>query len=307
MPELPEVETVARTLAPDVCGRRIETMTVLEPRSWQGGTSAAAIARHHPIIQAVSRRGKLLLLHFGGAAGAPAGCGATWPACYTREGMQSGRPPLAGSTPDEVTGLAIHLRMTGGLFPQPRGASAQKHTRLIIDLDDGTRVFFNDMRKFGSARAISGRELAAWDFWKELGPDPLEMSVEAFCTAMLASGRQIKSLLLDQGTIAGVGNIYAAESLFAAGIRPDARGCDISPERLKKLHCVLREILLEAIRECGSTISDYRNAHGDAGSFQNHFRVYGRGGLPCHGCGSILLSARIGGRGTVWCPNCQKP
>ena len=84
------------------------------------------------------------------------------------------------------------------------------------------------------------------------------------------------------------------------------RGCDISTRRLKKLHGILVEILLEAIRECGSTISDYRNAHGDAGSFQNRFHVYGRGGLPCHNCGSMLLSARIGGRGAVWCPQCQK-
>ncbi len=306
MPELPEVETIARTLAPDVCGRRIAGISILEPRSWQGGISAKIIADAHPGIRAVSRRGKLLLLHFGESRCASSGWNGAWPACCTKNGMHSGRPPLIGSTQDEVTGLAFHLRMTGGLFPQPHGAGAQKHTRLIIDLDDGTRVFFNDMRKFGSARAISGRELAAWTFWNTLAPDPLEIDAETFCARMKASGRQIKTLLLDQETIAGVGNIYAAESLFAAGMRPDARGCDIPPERLKKLHGILVEILLEAIRECGSTISDYRNAHGDAGSFQNRFHVYGRGGLPCHVCGSILLSARIGGRGTVWCPKCQK-
>ena len=305
MPELPEVETIARTLAPDVCGRRIEKITVLEPRSWQGGRRAEEAAGRHPLICAVSRKGKLLLMHFGENI-ASSGWNGAWPACYTGDGMQNGTPHLIGSTQDEVTGLAFHLRMTGGIFPQPGGTNAQKHTRLIIDLDDGTRVFFNDMRKFGSARAISGRELAAWDFWNALAPDPLEISAEQFCVAMHASGRQIKTLLLDQETIAGVGNIYAAESLFAAGIRPDMRGCDISTRRLKKLHGILVEILLEAIRECGSTISDYRNAHGDAGSFQNRFHVYGRGGLPCHNCGSMLLSARIGGRGTVWCPQCQK-
>ncbi len=314
MPELPEVETVARTLAPDVCGRRITAVRVLEPRAWQGGISAAAVASLHPRIQAVSRRGKLLLLHFGEAE-ACAGAqevslqqdAGAWPRCYTADGAREGTPQLTGRDAGAITGLAFHLRMTGGLFPHPRGTDAQKHTRLIFDLDDGTRVFFNDARKFGAARALCGQELASWDFWNTLGPEPLEISGTAFCARLHASGRQIKSLLLDQKVLAGVGNIYAAESLFSAGIRPDTRGSDLSPTRLKKLHARLVEILLQAIRDCGSTISDYRNAHGDVGAFQNRFHVYGRSGQACHACGTILASSRVGGRGTVWCPKCQKP
>ncbi|MBP3730047.1 MAG: bifunctional DNA-formamidopyrimidine glycosylase/DNA-(apurinic or apyrimidinic site) lyase [Mailhella sp.] len=312
MPELPEVETIARTLAPDICGRRITAIRVLEKRSWQGHATPDDIARMQPLICAVSRRGKLLLLHFGEACrpcsskelAVPDSADA-WPLRYAGSVIECGRPEAEPENAHQLTGIAFHLRMTGGLFPQAGETAVQKHTRIIFELSDGTRLFFNDARKFGSARALSGQELKGWPFWQELGPEPLEISDETFA-ARFKCKRQVKSLLLDQKIIAGVGNIYAAESLFAAGIRPDSRGNELSDERLKKLHRCLVEILLRAIRECGSTISDYRSAHGDAGSFQNSFRVYGREGQKCLACGSELCSARIGGRSTVWCPRCQK-
>ena len=317
MPELPEVETVARTLAPEVCGRRIVDIKVAEPRSWQGNVPPQAVAAMRPCISAAGRRGKLLLLFFGSGEDSPPPAetcladipapqeASAWPLRYTRQGVLRGRPDPAAESGLPLNGLAFHLRMTGGLFVHPQGADPLAHTRIIFDLDDGSRLFFDDTRKFGGVRALCARELEAWEFWQKLGPEPLEMG-EAEFVARMRSRRQIKALLLDQQVVAGVGNIYAAESLFRAGIRPDARGDEISAAKLKKLHRSLVEILLLAIRECGSSIRDYRNAHGDAGAFQNTFRVYGREGQPCMACGNMLRHARIGGRATVWCPKCQK-
>jgi len=314
MPELPEVETVARTLAPQVCGRRIVGISVFNAGTWQGGTAAGEVESLSPRIRGVGRRGKLLLLHFG-EGGAEAGenveeisvptCAEQWPLFYSAEGIEQGRLELAGKTPREVTALAFHLRMTGRLFVYPQGTEPGPHTRVVFDLDDGRRLFFDDTRKFGQVRALCESELDDWNFWLELGPEPLEMTPEEFALRF-SSRRAVKALLLDQAVLAGVGNIYADESLFRAGIRPDARGCDIEAERLKALHRALVDVLLLSIRECGSSIRDYRTARGDVGAFQNSFFVYGRAGELCRICGTKLEAARVSGRATVFCPRCQK-
>lgn len=314
MPELPEVETVARTLAPQVCGRRIVGISVFNAGTWQGGTEAGEVESLSPRIRGVGRRGKLLLLHFG-EGGAEAGENVEeipvptraeqWPLFYSAVGIEQGRLELAGKAPREVTALAFHLRMTGRLFVYPLGTEPGPHTRVVFDLDDGRRLFFDDTRKFGQVRALCESELDAWNFWRELGPEPLEMTPEEFASPF-SSRRAVKSLLLDQAVLAGVGNIYADESLFRAGIRPDARGCDIEAERLKALHRALVDVLLLSIRECGSSIRDYRTARGDVGAFQNSFFVYGRAGETCRLCGTKLEAARVAGRATVFCPQCQK-
>lgn len=314
MPELPEVETVARTLAPQVCGRRIAGISVLNAGTWQGGTEAGGVESLKPRIRGVGRRGKLLLLHFG--EGGPEACGAgeeiavpteagQWPLFYSAAVIEQGRLPLEGKTPDDVTALAFHLRMTGRLFVYPQGTEPGIHTRVIFDLDDGRRLFFDDTRKFGQVRAICGKELDGWNFWRGLGPEPLEATPEEFASRF-TSRKAVKALLLDQGVLAGVGNIYADESLFRAGIRPEAKGCDIGPERLEKLRQALVDVLLLSIRECGSSIRDYRTARGDVGAFQNSFYVYGRAGGECRVCGTALASSRVAGRATVFCPKCQK-
>ncbi len=305
MPELPEVETVARTLAPQVCGRRIAAVNVLNAGTWQGEVPASEVSAAGFVITAAGRRGKLLLLHLSrGAAALPASCPETeipvpsdaslWPLVYTAGGVVHGRPALDGKDPGEVTALAFHLRMTGRLFVYPAGTAPEKHTRVVFTLDDGRLLFFDDTRKFGQVRALSTWEMERWAFWRELGPEPLEVSDEAFA-ARFSSGRAVKALLLDQSVVAGVGNIYSDESLFRAGIRPDA-----------PLHHALVEVLLESIRDCGSSIRDYRTARGDVGAFQNRFRVYGRAGEKCAVCGRKLASGRVAGRATVWCAHCQK-
>lgn len=313
MPELPEVETVARTLAPQVCGRRIVEIVVLNAGTWQGGTAAGEVAGRQPYIKGIGRRGKLLVMYLGGEVPGSLATGEEisvptsaeqWPLFYSGAGVEQGRLELAGEDPSEVTALAFHLRMTGRLFVYPQGTEPRAHTRVIFELDDGRRLFFDDTRKFGQVRALCGAELDTWKFWRELGPEPLEMSGEAFA-GRFASRKAVKALLLDQSIVAGVGNIYADESLFRAGIRPDARGCDLTQERLAVLHRALVEVLLLSIRECGSSIRDYRTARGDVGAFQNSFFVYGRAGEACRVCGTKLESARTAGRATVFCPKCQ--
>ena len=311
MPELPEVETVARTLAPQVCGRRIVGISVLNAGTWQGGTAAVEVESLKLRIRGVGRRGKLLLLHFGeegqgeAVAEIPVPTSVEqWPLIYSAAGIEQGRPSLEGQRPDEVTALAFHLRMTGRLFVYPQGTEPGPHTRVIFDLDDGRRIFFDDTRKFGQVRALCQQELDEWKFWCELGPEPLEISPQEFST-LFTLRKAVKALLLDQNVVAGVGNIYADESLFRAGIRPDAKGNTISADRLEALHKALVEVLLLSIRECGSSIRDYRTARGDVGAFQNSFYVYGRAGEKCRRCGTTLESSRVAGRATVFCPNCQ--
>jgi formamidopyrimidine-DNA glycosylase len=171
-------------------------------------------------------------------------------------------------------------------------------------------MFFDDMRTFGFCRVVRAEDLNAWPFWAGLGPEPLEGKTDDLAGHLAVAFKNrrgaIKAALLDQSVVAGVGNIYADEALFRAGIRPDARACSVSEAYLRKLAGDLRDILHLSIRECGSSIRDYRDANGQAGAFQNSFAVYGRKGHPCQSCWQPLQSARIGGRGTVFCERCQR-
>ncbi len=272
MPELPEVETIARTLEPLVAGRCIRGVQVLLAKTWQGDIDPGAVEGRR--ILGTARRAKLLLIRFAPSDG-------------------------------PATGMAFHLKMTGRLFVFPEGTPPEPHTRLILDLDDGSRLFFDDTRTFGYARCISPEALARWPFWQRLGPEPLDIGEAAFLALFAGRNRAMKALLLDQTVIAGVGNIYADESLFRAGIRPDARASGVSRAKLRQLRRHLADVLRESIAACGSSIRDYRTARGDAGAFQNAFRVYGRAGQACTVCGKPLSQGRIAGRTTVWCSSCQ--
>ena len=296
MPELPEVETIARTLRPQIEGKRISALELLLTRSLQGETELFSRIRGCKIDR-VLRRAKLLLL-FLSTADAPAHAG-------EKTEKNGGEPSLV---------LAFHLKMTGGFCILPEGTPPQKHTRIIFDLEQGghpaTRLFFNDIRTFGFCRVMRPGELNAWPFWRALGPEPLEGEAEALAAHLALSFRQrrgaVKAALLDQSLIAGIGNIYADESLFRAGIRPDVPAGSISEAKLLKLAKAIQDILLLSIQECGSSIRDYKDANGKAGAFQNSFAVYGRKGLPCPLCGQTLESARIAGRSTVFCADCQQ-
>jgi formamidopyrimidine-DNA glycosylase len=199
--------------------------------------------------------------------------------------------------------------MTGSFFVHPAGAAPLKHTRLMFDLGPDGSLFFDDTRTFGYCRLMRPSELLHWPFWAKLGPEPLGMPPGALAAHLAAAfaGRRsaVKSLLLNQEIVAGVGNIYADESLFQAGRAPTAKADDIPPARLEALAASLQAILRQSIKECGSSIRDYRDALGKAGAFQNSFAVYGRKGERCTRCGAPLAHARVAGRATVYCPKCQ--
>ena len=281
MPELPEVETIARGLEQRLAGRRIRGVDVADPAVVHGQPLAQFSRRlAGRDILGVGRRGKLLVVQLSG--------------------------PLV---------LAAHLRMTGRFVlldeiaepPRPRAVF-----HLVPSGDPKAPagpLLFADTRRFGTLCALTPEELGRWPFYARMGPEPLDLDAEAFL-ARLKGPRgkrraRIKALLLDQTTIAGVGNIYADEALFASGIRPDRPAHRIADARLARLLEALQRVLLRAIAENGSSIRDYRDAGGDAGAFQNSFRVYGLAGTPCSACGSTLKRTTVAGRGTTYCPNCQ--
>ncbi len=287
MPELPEVETVVRTLRPQVLNARILGVELLRP--------SIVLPESLPLeslcgcrISAVDRRGKLILLRMLAESG--------------RDGGPE-RPDL----------LVVHLRMTGRLMPHPAGTPPHAHTRCLFHLEgpQGSSVlFFDDVRAFGVLFAATDALLAAWPFWQELGPEPLAVPPDALARQLAPrfAGRRgaVKSLLLDQGVLAGIGNIYADEALFGAGIDPRRAAQTLDDQALLRLCRALQEVLRLSIAQCGSSIRDYRDANGNVGAFQNSFAVYGRGEESCHTCGRPLEKARIAGRATVFCPHCQR-
>lgn len=287
LPELPEVETVARTLAPHVTGCRVTGAEVLRasgvhPLSLPLETLAGLR------IAGVRRRGKLLLLELAADSRS-----------LPENAPAAPRPSL----------LAVHLRMTGRLLPRAAGSPPGAHTRWILDLQapDGAaqRLFFDDTRAFGTVLAATPALLDQWRFWRELGPEPLELDDAGF-DRQLRGRRAIKAALLDQRVVAGIGNIYADEALHRAGIDPRRPVAELQPAERRALLAALRAVLELSIAQCGSSIRDYRDADGNAGAFQNSFAVYGRGGQPCMGCGRPLARCRVAGRATVFCPVCQR-
>lgn len=280
MPELPEVETIRRTLAPQVEGRFIGKPVLLAQKTLQAGAEFWPLLEGARINKA-RRRGKLLLLEIG------------------------------DNKKDEII-AAFHLKMTGRLFTHPLDVEPHKHTKITMDLcpEPGSapeaRLFFDDMRTFGYCRLMRPQTLPDWPFWAKLGLEPLAHAPEELAARIASKKGRIKSVLLDQTVIAGIGNIYADESLFRAGIRPDAKCESIDKARLRPLAAHIQEILREAIDACGSSIRDYRDADGNAGAFQSKFKVYGRSGQSCAVCGHTLTGSRVAGRGTVFCEKCQK-
>ena len=268
MPELPEVETLARGLHRLVQGRSILTADLLTPSVLRKGNPNTLVGK---AITHVSRRAKLLLVH-----------------------LDSGHC------------LVFHLKMTGRVWIASPGRELPKHTHLVLGLEGADRLVFEDTRRFGVFGIFGPGDLTEWSFYNTLGPEPLKTSPEKLAARLGARRAGVKGLLLDQTVLAGIGNIYADESFFAARIHPASRASDIPLPRLVLLCAELRRILLEAIAAGGSTISDYRNAYGKSGIFQDSFQVYGKKGLPCPACGKTLKAEQIAGRTSTHCPRCQR-
>ena len=276
MPELPEVQTIACGLALELTGRRFLSVDVRRRASVAGDIDLLRERLPGSVLRRVRRRGKALLLDL-----------------------------------DPGLTLAFHLRMTGRLYLPEPGEEPDKHTHLVFGLEpwpgSPDRLFFRDARTFGHCLPLLPGHEAAWPFFASLGPEPLELDQEGFCALFQGRKGRIKALLLNQRVIAGIGNIYADESLFRAGIRPDAQASALGHGRLAGLHAAVQAVLEEAIAACGSSISDYRDARGNAGAFQNQFRAYGRAGERCVACGRKLTAMKVAGRTSTFCPGCQKP
>ncbi len=286
MPELPEVETIARGLAKRGTGDVIESVWLGQKKE-PLKSSAAEIAAtlEHKRIAAVRRMGKHIVIDLerNGAARSSA----------------KGRKSKSQQEPAVVSAQwIVHLGMTGRLqVCQPQDEVA-KHTHAIAKLASGRELRFVDPRRFG--------RLSVSASFEAVGIEPLEIELDKFVSLFRGRKTPMKSALLNQKLLRGVGNIYADESLFRAGIRPRRRASSVTRDQLAKLHQGLKEVLKEAIKLGGSSISDYVDADGEEGFFQLQHRVYGREGEPCLVCKTPIKRVVIGGRSSHYCPKCQK-
>ena len=281
MPELPEVETVARGLRRTIVGRRILSVRL-------GKTDfiddPAALEVHLPgrQIEAVERYGKFMLLRLS-------------PVNSAGSDVRNGEAAPGA--------LLVHLGMTGQIAPTPAAEPCEKHTHACFLLDDDRELRYTDARRFGRLAYLSAGPLA--EELRSFGADPLEVSLEEFVKQARTRRARIKALLLDQSFLRGVGNIYADESLWRAKIHPARLGTALKKEQLKKLHGVLREILEKAIALRGSSISDFLDVEGQPGEYQRHHRAYGREGQRCYRCAALIRRAIVAGRSSYFCPKCQ--
>jgi formamidopyrimidine-DNA glycosylase len=270
VPELPEVETIRRQLAPAVEGRRLEHIEVIDPR-WSDPAPPEAIADalDGRVVERLGRRGKYLIMSF-----------------------------------EDDVHLVMHLRMTGNLLLTDE---EPKHTRVRMDLDDGQKLLFVDVRRFGTGDVLLGSDALAEYFASRLGVEPLSPDFTAAALRDQARGRRqpVKAFLLNQERVAGVGNIYADEALFRARIHPLRPVGTLKRAQVEALRDAVVETLELGIDSKGASIDDYRHIDGAEGSFQDRFLVHTREGEPCPRCGNTIRKMRAAGRGTYVCERCQ--
>ena len=285
MPELPEVETIKRVLEKTIVGKTIKNIEVRKAKVFQGDRREVI----GETIEGIERRGKMLIIKLSGNKG-----------------------------------LLVHFKLTGQMVWIPRAGGMvtvghpipfagtelpAKTTHVIFEIDGG-KLFYNDLRQFGWIKVITNYELRITDYLKNLGPEPFdkEFTVENLQRIFSRSSKPIKLVLMDQTKIAGVGNIYANEALFEAGILPTKPAKKLRNEEIEKLREAIIKVLEEGIKYGGSSAKDeaYIKPTGEPGSYQQHFRVYQRAGEKCRKCGTIIKRINLGGRGTFWCPKCQK-
>ncbi|MGQ9815635.1 MAG: DNA-formamidopyrimidine glycosylase [Candidatus Roseilinea sp.] len=283
MPELPEVETIARILRegsgaerPPLVGRMICEARVLWPRE-VSGMSADAFVQHVAgrRVSAVSRHGKYLILELRGDAGS-----------------------MASQSSDHRVFMLAHLRMSGRLDVVPQAEAFTPHARVVWLLDHGWALRFDDARKFGRVCLADQPSQVTG----KLGPDALSVTAQEFTTRLLAKRGALKPILLDQRFIAGVGNIYADEALFLARLHPTRLASALDASEALRLHRAVRQVLLDGIAANGASFDWVY----PGGNYQDHFRVYGRAGLPCVNCGQPISRILVGQRSTHFCAACQK-
>jgi len=275
MPELPEVETVRRQLERTMVGRRIGSVDVrFSGRLNVGAVEFAERLVGHRVMS-VGRRAKLLLFGLSG-----------------------------GDT------LVVHLKMTGKLLLVDPDREAGKHTHVVFRLSGSTVLFFEDVRKFGYLYLFRTDDLERLVIGPAYyGPEPLgpDFRVNSFAVCLERFGRSaVKPLLLSQRCVVGVGNIYADETLWQSGIRPERKAETLEIDEIRSLHEAIRKILRRSVRVGGTSVDSYRDALGRRGGYERELEAYGRDGQPCSRCGEPIHKIRLGGRGTHYCPKCQK-
>lgn len=288
MPELPEVETVKSGLKKLLIGKQLSSIENDWPKSFPNSKADVDKFAIKARVVNVRRRAKVLLIDL-----------------------------------DSKYSFVIHLKMTGQMVYRSKqnnfgaghpndslvGKLPDKSTRVNIEFSDGSHLFFNDQRKFGWMRLMPTAMIKELDFFKKVGPEPLSSSFTAAVLAERLNRRSrsaIKAVLLDQSVIAGIGNIYADESLWGAKIHPLTTVCDIPKNKIKTLHNEIQFVLKLAIEKGGSTDKNYVDAEGKKGSYMDFARVFRREGLSCPRCATTILKIRAAGRGTHLCPKCQK-
>jgi formamidopyrimidine-DNA glycosylase len=270
MPELPEVETIARGLARRISGDVIESVWLgSKPEPLKSPAAEIAAALHAKRIATVRRAGKHIVFDLESTRGAASP--AQW---------------------------IVHLGMTGSLLVCTPGLELEKHTHAVVQLASGRELRFVDPRRFGRLSVIEKFEAP--------GAEPLQIAFDDFSALFRKRKTPIKSALLNQNLLSGVGNIYADEALFRVGVRPRRRATSLTRNELKLLHSALKKVLREAIKLGGSSVSDYVDADGEEGFFQLKHRVYGREGKPCLVCKTSIKRIVIAGRSSHYCPRCQK-
>lgn len=275
MPELPEVESIRRNLEDLIIGKEVTSLEGFTPEVFVNPCELSPVGQS---LESMDRKGKYLILNF--------------PNCL----------------------LMVHLRMTGKLlYEGPEtdpdlDLEVSPYMRARISFSDGSRLLFDDVRRFGRISIFPVGEADRDKGYSQLGPDAItdEWTPEDFLTKLRRRPRSaIKGAILDQKIVAGIGNIYADEALFRAGIRPETLVGDISDQRLLRLQEVVKEILVEAIAQGGTSFRDYVNSFGKKGLFQLKLQVYQRDGEPCYSCGTTIEKCKVAGRGTRYCPKCQ--
>jgi formamidopyrimidine-DNA glycosylase len=302
MPELPEVETIARGLASRIAGDVIESVWLgSKPQTFKSKPAEIAATLEHRKIAGVRRVGKHIVFDLGtDHALVPSTSAGLRPA---RPGQRPGptraarRPGHARSVADSAQWI-VHLGMTGRVVVCEPATEVAKHTHAILRLASGRELRFVDPRRFG--------RLSVTTEFQAPGSEPLEVDLNRFLHLFRGRKTPIKSALLNQKLLSGVGNIYADESLHRAGIRPRRCAASLTRKDLQRLYRAVQEVLREAIAVGGSSISDYVDADGDEGFFQLQHRVYGREGEPCLVCETPIKRVVIAGRSSHYCPKCQK-
>ena len=272
MPELPEVETVRHGLEKLILGKKISTIEIRYPKMIKTDLDEFQKEMPGQVIQTMGRRGKYLLFYLS----------------------------------DKV--LISHLRMEGKYFYYPDQIPERKHAHVLIHFEDGGTLVYEDVRKFGTMELLAPELLEAYFISKKLGPEPTEKDFDlgSFKLALKKSKKPIKSHLLDQTLVAGLGNIYVDEVLWRAKVHPARISQSLTAQEARKVHDETINVLGQAVEKGGSTIRTYTNAFGEDGAMQEFHQVYDKVGQACSRCETIIEKIQLGGRGTHFCPKCQR-